>query len=66
MKAQSSGVLTVFDTRFPYILCFYSDVAWPHGVLEKQADMIRYLQQHNEHLSRRLLRQSRVASGTST
>ena len=27
-------------------------------ILEKQADMIRYLQQHNENLSRRLLRQS--------
>lgn len=32
-----------------------------NDILEKQADMIRYLQQHNENLSRRLLRQSSQA-----
>ncbi|XP_028413295.1 transmembrane protein 192-like [Dendronephthya gigantea] len=35
----------------------YSDGVWPNDVLEKQADMIRYLRQHNENLSRRLLGQ---------
>ncbi|XP_046853789.1 transmembrane protein 192-like isoform X2 [Xenia sp. Carnegie-2017] len=38
----------------------YNDSAWPNGILEKQADMIRYLQQHNEFLSRRLLEQTQV------
>lgn len=36
----------------------YSESRWPNGILEKQADMIRYLKQHNDNLSRRLLRQT--------
>ncbi|CAB4012826.1 Hypothetical predicted protein [Paramuricea clavata] len=56
---------TVIDNNFQMDVdgeVGYSDSAWPNGILEKQADMIRYLQQHNENLSRRLLRQTRATS----
>ena len=48
----SSLHLTVIDL----FLLLFSDETYEENVLEKQADLIRYLRERNEHLSRLVLR----------